>query len=429
MLNLGRAALCAVMVSALFVVAVSASLLSGISISISTVQLFLVFSIVTVLGIRFAVGVKSRRLNESFVTQYSQMDSIINNFPFIIFLKDTDGKVLLANNHLAKFLNIKIDKIVGKNIYKIYTGSQIDFEEDKKILTTGNGTTSERQVEMNNTKHWFKVTKIPIKDVSGNVIRVIVILVNTDVEKALEGDKSSYIANLTHDLKTPTSAQIRAADLLLSGLLGELSSEQKEIITQIKSSCNYMNDLIFTILDSYMYDNGQTNITLASFDIVELVSETAAELSNLLTGKGQQIRVYPESNQIYVVADRFQIKRVIVNLLGNAITYGLKNSIINISIKSKPTSVNVNVRNKGEYIPSETINEMFKKFKHTSSARYQRTGTGLGLYLSKQIIDAHRGRVYAKSDTNQNCDFGFEIPKSSLNVSPKISEVTTIPNC
>jgi len=412
MLNKERVTAGAVMIFALCILTISFSLLPLRRGNFDELLFILSFCTVVVLGVHILKVVKAKRMEEDFVNRYSQMELIINNSPFIILLTDAHGKILLANKHLAKFLNIRPDKIIGKNFYKIYTGSQIDFDEDRNILLTGKCITSERQVKMNNKQHWFKVTKTPIKDISGNVVQVLVILVNTDVEKELEGDKSSYVATITHDLKTPTFAQIQAADLLLSGVTGELSTEQKEIITQIKSSCNYMKDLIYTILDSYLYDNGQTKINPASFDIVELVRETAGELSNLVTVKGLQIRVYPDNNQIYVVADRFQIKRVIVNLLGNAISYSFKNTIINISIKTKSSAVNLNVRNKSEYLPADTIKELFKKFKHSTNAKYQRTGTGLGLYLSKQIIEAHHGQIYAKS-VNQNCDFGFDLPRDA----------------
>ena len=393
MINVKKAAISVVIASALLLIAASFSLVPKIAVTTNKEYIFLIIVIMVILGIRQADIVRTKRVNENFATQYSQMDSIINNSPFIIFLKDINGKILLANNHLATFLNIKMDKIIGKNIYKIYESSQIDIEEDRKIISTGNSTTSERQLEMNHKMHWFKITKIPIKDMKGKVIEVIVILVNTDIEKELEGSKTSYIENLTHDLKTPTYAQIRAADLLLSGLFGELSEEQKEIITQIKSSCNYMNDLIFTILDSYHYENGQTKINPEKFDIVKLVRETSNEIYNLLSVKGQQIRIYPDQKEIYVVADKFQIKRVIVNFLGNAITYGFKNSIINISIKNGKTSIKLNIRNKSEYIPEDTLKEIFKKYKHNKNAKYQKAATGLGLYLSKQIIDAHNGKI------------------------------------
>ncbi len=413
MIKFKNATITVVIIFALFVIATSATVIHNFAIFANSEYFYLATVLAIVIGLRQADLSRIRKLNKNFVTQYSQMDSMINNSPFIIFLKDSNGKILLANKQLAKVLNTKTDKIIGKSIYKIYANAQTDIEEDKKILATGNSTSSERQVEINNNKYWFKITKIPIKDTLGKVVKIVVILVNTDIEKEIEGSKSSYIATLTHDLKTPTNAQLQAADLLLSGILGDLSEEQKEIITQMKCSCNYMNELIFTILDSYLYENGQTKINSEKFDIVELVNTIVAGLSNLLSVKNQQIRIYPEKKEIFIVADKFQIKRVIVNFLGNAINYGFKNSIINISIKEKFSTINFNVRNKSEYIPEEKIKEIFKKYKHNPDAKYQKTATGLGLYLSKQIIDAHKGSVYAKSDKDQTCDFGFELPKKS----------------
>ena len=81
----------------------------------------------------------------------------------------------------------------------------------------------------------------------------------------MEERKNTFIATLTHDLKTPTIAQIRALDLLLGEAFGPLVDEQKEMLEQIKSSCKYMYDLIFTILDTYLYDNGLTKINAEKF--------------------------------------------------------------------------------------------------------------------------------------------------------------------
>ena len=84
-------------------------------------------------------------------------------------------------------------------------------------------------------------------------------------------------------------AQIRALDLLLNNTFGELKPSQHEIISQIKNSCNYMSDLIFTILDTYMYENGRVKINKEEFDIKELIQETTKEISNLLIEKEQNI--------------------------------------------------------------------------------------------------------------------------------------------
>lgn len=100
---------------------------------------------------------------------------------------------------------------------------------------------------------WCKLIKAPVLDDNGNVVSIVVIFQNIDKEKEIEERKNTFIATLTHDLKTPTIAQIKATELLLDNALGEINDEQRDILTQIKKSCKYMYDLIFTILETYLY--------------------------------------------------------------------------------------------------------------------------------------------------------------------------------
>lgn len=367
------------------------------------------------LGILFAVfsgyiflNIKKYSSKDRLYTKYSQLEVIFNNAPFIIYMKDNSGNIIFANRQFIRSVKLSGKKLTGMNISEIYKNpisEKAVFPDETPVMT-------ERCLELyNGKKHWFKVTQVPVCDTFGELNGIIVFLINTDNERKVEENKTSFVATLTHDLKTPTLAQIKASELLLTGLFGKLNDEQREIITQIKTSCNYMYDLIFTILDTYLYDNGQTKIKPEKFDIVSLVNQTVNELTNLITEKGQTINIHAASKSIYTFADKFQIKRVIVNLLGNAINYGFRNSTIDIDITDKKNNITLNVKNKSQYIPKDRIKDIFAKYKQKANAKYYKTGTGLGLYLSKQIIDAHNGKVYAKSNFNQVCDFGFKLPK------------------
>ena len=329
------------------------------------------------------------------------LQASINSLSDGIAIIDHEGTIINASNNMYRWFDV--DVLRGKNILEF-----INLLDDVNLFDLNNHEISiKSNVELS---FLADCNKLELED---GKERYVLVLKNISDQKEIETLKEDFVATLTHDLKTPTNAQLQAANLLLSGILGDLSEEQKEIITQMKSSCNYMNELIFTILDSYQYESGETKIIPERFDLVKLVQTITESLSNLLSVKEQQIRIYPDKKEIYIIADKFQIKRVIVNFLGNAITYGFKNSIINISIKDQTSSICFNVRNKSEYIPQDKLKEIFEKYKHNSDAKYQKTATGLGLYLSKQIIDAHNGKVYAKSDKNQTCDFGFELPKKA----------------
>ncbi len=358
-----------------------------------------------------------RKLEKKLSTQYFQMNAIINNSPFIIFLKSLDGKILMANDQLASLIGEKKEKLIGTNAYNFLKNQQFSKDEDNIVLKEKRIISEERIVELaNGQSHWFRIVKAPVFDEKGDILSLVIIFRNIDDVKDLEERKSNFIATLTHDLKTPTIAQIHALDLLLGGTFGKLNSEQEEMINQIKSSCNYMYDLIFTILDTYLYDNGLIKINPEKFDIISLIKETAKGLSNLLNERGQSLVINSDLETNTVVADKVQIKRVLINLIGNAISHGFKNSQIEIFISDKSDSIKFEIKNKSEYINKEQMKDIFAKYKQVKHSKSIKTSTGLGLYLSKQIIDAHNGQVYASSDEQKNCSFGFTIPRTVKNL-------------
>lgn len=358
-----------------------------------------------------------RKLEKKLSMQYFQMNAIINNSPFIIFLKSLDGKILMANDQLANLVGEKKEKLIGTNAYNFVKNQQFSKDEDNIVLKEKRIISEERIVELaNGQSHWFRIVKAPVFDEKGDILSLVIIFRNIDDVKDLEKRKSNFIATLTHDLKTPTIAQIHALDLLLGGTFGKLNSEQEEMINQIKSSCNYMYDLIFTILDTYLYDNGLIKINPEKFDIISLIKETAKGLSNLLNERGQSLVINSDLETNTVVADKVQIKRVLINLIGNAISHGFKNSQIEIFISDKSDSIKFEIKNKSEYINKEQMKDIFAKYKQVKHSKSIKTSTGLGLYLSKQIIDAHNGQVYASSDEQKNCSFGFTIPRTVKNL-------------
>ena len=401
----------------LFYALISPRLFSNIVLDVKDAFLIVVLFLLISAMLKVLNLYDCRKLEKKLSMQYFQMNAIINNSPFIIFLKSLDGKILMANDQLANLVGEKKEKLIGTNAYNFVKNQQFSKDEDNIVLKEKRIISEERIVELaNGQSHWFRIVKAPVFDEKGDILSLVIIFRNIDDVKDLEERKSNFIATLTHDLKTPTIAQIHALDLLLNGTFGKLNSEQEEMINQIKSSCNYMYDLIFTILDTYLYDNGLIKINPEKFDIISLIKETAKGLSNLLNERGQSLVINSDLEINTVVADKVQIKRVLINLIGNAISHGFKNSQIEIFISDKNNSIKFEIKNKSEYINKEQMKDVFAKYKQVKHSKSIKTSTGLGLYLSKQIIDAHNGQVYASSDEQKNCSFGFTIPRTVKNL-------------
>lgn len=415
------------MIVAIFYILVSPKILSSVTLPHYDACIICTIIAIVTLSLMLLSKFEIKNLERKLIRQQSQLTAIINNCPFVVYLKSVDGKIILANEVTSELSSLDAEKLIGMCAYNLIADPTVCKREDAELLKNKEIITGERYEKFANGKsHWVRIVRVPILDEKDNISSIVVIFRVIDDVKDLEDRKNSFIATLTHDLKTPTIAQIRALDLFLNEAFGAISEEQKLMLEQIKHSCQYMYDLIFTILDTYIYDNGLTKINPVKFNMQDLINETIRGLSNLLSERNQKLRINVDLVSSNIVADKLQLKRVIINLFSNAITHGFKNSEIEVFVGENDENMKFEIKNKSEYIAEGQMKEIFEKYKHKENSKSMKTSTGLGLYLSKQIIDAHNGRMYAHSDEDQNCVFGFEIPKNTslIELNSKESQTT-----
>lgn len=415
------------MIVAIFYILVSSRILPSVILPYYDACIICTIIAIVTLSLRVLSKIEIKNLERKLIRQQSQLTAIINNCPFVVYLKSVDGKIILANEVTSELSSLDTEKLIGMCAYNLIADPAVCKSEDAELLKNKEIITCERYEKFANGKsHWVRIVRVPILDEKDNISSIVVIFRVIDDVKELEDRKNSFIATLTHDLKTPTIAQIRALDLFLNEAFGAISEEQKLMLEQIKHSCQYMYDLIFTILDTYIYDNGLTKINPVKFNMQDLINETIRGLSNLLSERNQKLRINVDLVSSNIVADKLQLKRVIINLFSNAITHGFKNSEIEVFVGENDENMKFEIKNKSEYIAEGQMKEIFEKYKHKENSKSMKTSTGLGLYLSKQIIDAHNGRMYAHSDEDQNCVFGFEIPKNTslIELNSKESQTT-----
>lgn len=382
---------------------------------------FIVFSIIA--GVAIYLYCQNRYL-KGFKKQDIYMETLIKNLPVGLYFRNLKGNILLANNEFSKITGVAKEKLDGGNIFDIFSKEYIEtiIREDSLISKTKESISTQREIRFLNKKHSYRILKTPMFDESKNVIGFAVFLLNIDKECETESSRESFVATLTHDLKTPTNAQLSTLNMLLNGLFGKLNEEQRHMITLTKDSCQYMADLIATILDTYNYDSGQIELKFEEFDIISLICELCSN-SNIMSENGQKIEFKKTCDKCIVYADRLQIKRVIVNLLSNALTYGYPQTPVKVVFENHEDSINLFIENKSKQIPESELKTIFDKFKKTKFSHFNKTGTGLGLYLARQVIKKHKGEIYARSFENGTCIFGFKLPVSKCIKSEQSSNI------
>lgn len=229
-----------------------------------------------------------------------------------------------------------------------------------------------------------------------------------DFDKLLE-QRETFVAALAHDLKSPSLSHIAGLQMLLSESFGPLNKEQTGIVSAILNSCEYMKELVFTLLSTYKNDCGMIKLECKNFDAVLLVQESIEELKNLAGQKGISVEInHNLMKPRDIFADYVQIKRVILNLISNAINYASKGTPVKINIVNDKGYFRFYIENSGSPLTDEMLRKLFKRYSSLQSG-VSKTGFGLGLYLSKQIIEAHRGYIKAESEDGKNI-FSFYIP-------------------
>lgn len=218
----------------------------------------------------------------------------------------------------------------------------------------------------------------------------------------------SHIATLTHDLKSPTFAQINMLDLILKGKFGQLNSEQYEMLSLTRNSAKYVSCLIGTILSDYKNKSMPVDLNKSYFDFVILINSVLKRYECTIKDKELKI-VFNHNECLKIYADELQIERVISNLISNATIYSFKRSVITINLSSNKNFVNFSISNKSYFISQKELKNIFNKYSKTENSKHNKASTGLGLYTSKQLISLHGGQIYAKSSKDGTCTFGFRL--------------------
>ena len=220
--------------------------------------------------------------------------------------------------------------------------------------------------------------------------------------------RDDFIATLTHDLRTPLLAAIQTLKFFLDGSLGPVEEKQAVLLSTMLKSNEDLLGLVNALLEVYRFESGKLELCKTVFSVKDLVEQCYEELKPLAEKKNIDFKldIGDITDKTEIIADKAELKRVIINLCGNAVNYTNKNGEIEILAKAQSGDFIFSVTDNGNGIPIEDIPNLFNRFSQGTSKK-RSTGTGLGLYLSRQIIEAHGGKIWLDSKLNKGSEFTF----------------------
>ena len=213
--------------------------------------------------------------------------------------------------------------------------------------------------------------------------------------------RETFISTINHDLKIPALAQIRAMELLLSENLGILNQNQKEIVSLTLESCRAMYSMLSAILSSYKYENKDIILDLEDIDITKIISDCINANFSILQSKNINCKIFSDNKNLNVIADRIQIKKALINLINYCLSKTVNNSKFLCKTEKFNKNIVISLIFKNPFTDVEKMENMFNMYT-TSAEKLDKVGTGLRLYLAKQIITAHKGTVSFDKTKSKN---------------------------
>ncbi|MDD4773696.1 MAG: HAMP domain-containing sensor histidine kinase [Eubacteriales bacterium] len=229
---------------------------------------------------------------------------------------------------------------------------------------------------------------------------------------SLEEMRSSFLANVSHDLRTPMTVIGGYIDSIIEGVIPP--EKQPYYLDLIANEVRRLSRLVSTLLDITRIQAGDRKFNMAPFDISETARQILISFEQQIEEKKLNVEFASDEDKMFVLADRDAVHQILYNICDNGVKFSREGGLYRISLTARDHKVHVSVYNEGEGIPTEELPHVFDRFYKTDKSRgLDKTGTGLGLYIAKTIIDAHDEEISVKSEPGEYCEFTFTLKQTA----------------
>lgn len=357
-------------------------------------------------NIEDVLGVMTTELKEKLSevsTQKNQIETILLHMTDGIIAFNMEGEIILINPAAKKFLSIRPEDITFDDIFaKFKLGINME-----KIIYLENWTSTEQRIQVEDK--YMNVFFAPFKNESDRPNGVIAVIQDITEHVKLDDMQKEFVADVSHELKTPITSIMGYADTLLEG---EYDKEtQDKFLNVIASEARRMARLVTDLLTLSRYDNNKNKVRKVSFDLGELVKKCQDKLAIEIKKKNHTVNSFVTADVPPVYADKDDIERVILNILTNSIKYTPEGGEIKIYVGFVYNDAYIKIFDNGIGIPEEDLSRIFERFYRVDKARTREMGgTGLGLSIAKEILDKNGGSIDIKSTVGEGTEVVIRIP-------------------
>lgn len=327
-----------------------------------------------------------------------------------VIVTDSEGCVTKLNPAAEEIFGSEKES-TGKHVGELARDERIAaavaeaLESQRPVA--GEGMSSVLPLAVDGSERAFRLRTTPMRNSGKHLLGAVTILEDITHLREIDQIKSEFIATASHELRTPLTSVQMGVHLLLEGALGGLNESQYEVLQACRQDCDRLDKLMRDLLDLSRIEAGESEPQLATVSTRDLLTTAVKELRPQVEAKGLELKIDASVELPWVSVDRLQIERVISNLVINALRH-TKQGGIGISAEQRDSHVAISIQDTGSGIPTEYLPHIFDKFVQVPGA--PTGGAGLGLTISKLIVEGHGGQISVQSQLGQGTTFTFTLP-------------------
>ena len=332
-----------------------------------------------------------------------------------------DGLIVLGENHAMVHINevacaildLDANEVEGKRLEEI---SSRNLHVAKLLAATQEGSdgagndSTEFKLFLRGRDHSYLSRNLPWMGPSGERLGTIVLLQDVTYVRDQEKSRTNLIATLSHELKTPLTSLTIGAELLTESIAPEVASRQREILDTIHQDVARLNAIAADLLDASRKSSARIGVERRAIMLDKTVREACRPLAIQAREKKITFEIIADERPIPIWGDPIKLPWVITNLVGNALRYTPENGTIRLEIRREGNVARTIVSDNGPGIAPDILPRIFEPFAQFPDEAAHVGSAGLGLYIAKEIVEAHNGRIFARSELGHGTTFTVDIP-------------------
>mgnify|MGYP003385351019 CR=1 FL=1 len=371
-----------------------------------------------VVATRLAVLVENATLYHDVNARRERWEAVFRFTDEGIVIFDRSGVIVGFNPAASAITQWATADAIGKPFEKIIQTVTLEGQAAAgsplaRVLTDGTTIAKSEQLLESRvgTRLWTEISYSPIFDDSGHVTSGIAIVRNAQKDREIEEIKSDFISIVSHELRTPLTAIKGFLSMVLKSDFGPLTDKQFHYLGRVYQSNQRMIDLVEDLLDVSYIESGKINLTINPVALENVLGEVVSEVAGKGAASQIMVKVRRRQRLPLVLADETRLHQILLNLVDNAIKYSNPGSQVEIDFSIAGDELVTSITDHGVGISKHQLDRLFTKFGRIyNPMSVQAGGSGLGLYIVKNLVESHGGRIWVKSTEGKGSKFRFSLP-------------------